>query len=733
MSSLESNSQSADAIEQQLEDLLLAWEEVYEQGQNLPAEEFCGQHPELAKPLQERINALLKIEKQFGATGGMDASEPVRKADLDGQLDLGTQYSILRKHATGGLGEVYVAHDKDLQREVALKSIKPEWQRVADRKDRFLKEAQITGQLEHPGIVPVYGIGRTPDGQPVYAMRLIRGESLDEQIRECHQNGAPISEIRRLIRHLVSACRTVHYAHSRRILHCDLKPMNFMLGKFGETFVLDWGEAIVVNPHTLATEGPVPAAEEEGNHTDSAGGTIPYMPPERVDGSGTALQASADVYSLGVTLYRLVTGREAFQARNRQELIQKIIRGEYPKPRDIKPGTSRTLSDIIAKAMSINPEDRYDNAGRLADDLQCWLDDEPVSCHQERWSEWFSRVVRRHRAVALGGTLALIAVLFATTMVAVMETRTAFQRKEDLQAVERARESGLRALARLAAHQIEQNTESSWTTLETAAQEPDLPTWLATAVADPDTATELQQWLQELYLQHREGELKASSWFVLDAKGNQIGRFPRGKLSLTSLRNFAHKTYYHGGERELEGFSKELIEQGRLPSAIEGPHLSAVFWSSSDQCRKLAYSVPIWPEGEPVPVGVLVMTVRLEEVSNIDIELADDETDRHAMLIDIRPDWNDVVGSVLQHPEFSEASLDPEQIPHIAESVLNRLREIDSTTGNGRQRQEMMSACPDPIHKEERLAAISPVSVRSNGIGLFVIVCEPERVSESAE
>ncbi len=349
------NSSTVDRqTEQVLENLLMAWEEVYEQGQNLPAEELCADHPELAAELQRRINALLRMEKRFGATGGMEsaASQPPPEPELTGPVSLSSMYSVLRPHAEGGLGEVYLAHDSCLQREVALKTLKAICEKYPDRKDRFLREARVTGQLEHPGIVPVYGLGTTRDGKPVYAMRFIRGESLDEEILEAHSRGLKPAMLRKLLRHLVSACRTVHYAHTRRVLHCDLKPMNIMVGKFGETFVLDWGEALVINPHTLATEGPVPAATDIERSTDSpAGGTVPYMAPERLDGEGAALDPTSDVYSLGATLYKILTGRDAFRSTNRHELVDTILRNDYPSPRQINPGISRTLSEIVAKAI----------------------------------------------------------------------------------------------------------------------------------------------------------------------------------------------------------------------------------------------------------------------------------------------------------------------------------------------------------------------------------------------
>ncbi|MEZ6066401.1 MAG: serine/threonine-protein kinase [Planctomycetaceae bacterium] len=437
MSSIASNTEG------RLEELLLLWEEIYEQGQNLPAEELCQDCPELMSELQRRINALLKMEGKFGATGEMDSShESSSERDsepevpkLSGKLSLQSTYSVLRQHASGGLGEVYLAHDSALQREVAIKTLKAICEKFPDRKGRFLREAQLTGQLEHPGIVPVYGLGNSPDGQPLYAMRFIRGESLEDELREYHSAGRKSSGLRKLLRHLVSACRTVHYAHTRRVLHCDIKPMNIMVGKFGETFVLDWGEAVVVNPHTLATEGPVPAASSIEENTDSpAGGTVPYMPPERVDGSATMLDATSDVYSLGATLYKVLTGRDAFRATSRPQLIDKIRRGDFPHPREVNSHISRSLAEITLKAMAANRDDRYQNAGAMADDLQAWMDDEPISLRRERWAEWAGRMMRRHRAAAMGIFFGLLSVVVATTLLAVSS-------RQNLKEVEAEREA----------------------------------------------------------------------------------------------------------------------------------------------------------------------------------------------------------------------------------------------------------------------------------------------------
>ena len=163
----------------------------------------------------------------------------------------GQRFRILRPHASGGLGEVFVARDEELHREVALKQIQDRYADHPESRSRFLLEAEITGGLEHPGIVPVYGLGHYPDGRPFYAMRFIRGDSLKEAIEQFHRaDGQPGRDpgeralaLRQLLRRFVDVCNAIAYAHSRGVLHRDLKPGNVMLGPYGETLVVDWGLA----------------------------------------------------------------------------------------------------------------------------------------------------------------------------------------------------------------------------------------------------------------------------------------------------------------------------------------------------------------------------------------------------------------------------------------------------------------------------------------------------------
>ena len=230
----------------------------------------------------------------------------------------GTRFQILRPHAKGGLGEVFVARDEELNREVALKEIQARHADQPESRGRFVREAEITGGLEHPGIVPVYGLGQYADGRPFYAMRFIRGESLKKAIARFHQRAsatdrrADARHLRQLLGRFIAVCNAIAYAHSRGVMHRDLKPGNIMLGKYGETLVVDWGLAksgesseadwsttILPEPHARSEPG-----RRFETQAGSAMGTPAYMSPEQAAGRIDLLGPASDIYSLGATLYR---------------------------------------------------------------------------------------------------------------------------------------------------------------------------------------------------------------------------------------------------------------------------------------------------------------------------------------------------------------------------------------------------------------------------------------------
>jgi serine/threonine-protein kinase len=222
----------------------------------------------------------------------------------------GLRYQILRAHDKGGIGGVFVALDQELNRQVALKEIQEQHASDPRNLGRFVREAEITGGLEHPGIVPVYGLGQYADGRPFYAMRFIQGQTLKDALVKLHA-GDPGVTLRGLLTRFVAVCNTLAYAHSRGVIHRDLKPANIMLGKYGETLVVDWGlaKAGVNEPAPSASEGlPEPTlvpllADGIETQAGAALGTPAYMSPEQAAGRLDLLGPAGDIYSLGATLY----------------------------------------------------------------------------------------------------------------------------------------------------------------------------------------------------------------------------------------------------------------------------------------------------------------------------------------------------------------------------------------------------------------------------------------------
>ena len=342
----------------------------------------------------------------------------------------GSRYRVLRSHARGGLGEVYVALDGELRRMVALKEIRAHYADEATSRARFIIEAEITGTLEHPGVVPVYGFGHYPDGRPYYAMRFIQGMTLGVAIEKHHaaeaeaDPGEHAVAFRALLGRFVDVCDVVAFAHSRGVLHRDLKPDNVMLGRFGETLVVDWGLAKAVG--TLgpdAIEGEPPVAPASGGSTvadtmpGSVLGTPAFMSPEQARGAIGGLGPTADLYSLGATLYVLLTGRRAFEGSDRDEVLRKVMAGTFPTPRAVNPKVPRPLEAICLKAMAQRPEGRYQTARALAEDLGRWLADLPVTAWPEPWPLRLRRWSGRHRTLVSSLAVAS-ALLLAFGMIA---------------------------------------------------------------------------------------------------------------------------------------------------------------------------------------------------------------------------------------------------------------------------------------------------------------------------
>jgi serine/threonine-protein kinase len=347
------------------------------------------------------------------------------------------RFSILRPHAKGGLGEVFVALDNELHREVALKQIQERHADDLDARARFVAEAEITGGLEHPGIVPVYGLGHYADGRPFYAMRFIRGRSLDDEIERFHKANELASrdagerelELRKLLGRFNDACNAIAYAHSRRVIHRDLKPRNIMLGPYGETLVVDWGLAKSLDaPPERNDSDELPLQPSSGSGSSptqmgSARGTPQYMSPEQAAGRLDRLSPATDVYGLGATLYCLLTGRPPFQEADLGLVLQKVQRGDFLRPREVNSDVPVLLEAICLKAMAASPENRYASPRDLAEDIEHWLADEPVSAYPEALGPRIARLARHHRSLTRAIVVVAFGLIIATSLAVVFNNR----------------------------------------------------------------------------------------------------------------------------------------------------------------------------------------------------------------------------------------------------------------------------------------------------------------------
>jgi tetratricopeptide (TPR) repeat protein/tRNA A-37 threonylcarbamoyl transferase component Bud32 len=353
--------------------------------------------------------------------------------DIGTAVCAGQRFRVLRPHARGGLGTVFVALDTELHREVALKEISESHADDPVSRARFLLEAEVTGGLEHPGIVPVYGLGSYLDGRPYYAMRFIRGDSLKEAIDQFHALGGPRRdpgcrslELRKLLSRFIDVCNAIEYAHSRGVLHRDIKPGNIIVGRHGETLVVDWGLAKATGKSDpFGDERTLVPSSASGSAATLPGralGTPGYMSPEQAEGNLEHLGAQSDVYSLGATLYCLLTGRPPFTG-DVAAILRSVQRGEFQPPRLVARGIDPALEAVCLKAMARRPAERYSSCRALAEEIERWMADEPVTAWREPVSRRARRWIGRNRTAVTAAAVALLCGVVGLATVAGVQAR----------------------------------------------------------------------------------------------------------------------------------------------------------------------------------------------------------------------------------------------------------------------------------------------------------------------
>jgi serine/threonine-protein kinase len=387
------------------------------------------------------------------------------------------RYTLTTLHAKGGIGQVWLARDTAMEREVALKELRPDRSGNDSILRRFLQEARITGQLDHPGVVPVYELGRGDTGadgpRPYYTMRFVRGRTLSDAVAGYHQDlaakKASRADLLALINAFVGVCNTVAFAHSRNIIHRDLKGTNIVLGEFGEVVLLDWGLAKLVDvdrpdvqpdadfdpemtaPHSGQVDLPGPDLTAAGQVL----GTPAFMAPEQAEGRSDRIGRRTDVYGLGAILYEILAGQPPFGGESIHDVLKKVREQPPTPPSKLVRSAPQALEAICLKAMAKDPGGRYLSATAVAADVQHWLADEPVSAWREPWPMRARRWVSRHRTSVAAGVAALAVAVVGLTLALSLQAQANSELKAAL-----AREFNARADARVQSKQAEAAIDS---------------------------------------------------------------------------------------------------------------------------------------------------------------------------------------------------------------------------------------------------------------------------------
>ena len=457
------------------------------------------------------------------------------------------RYTIGEEIGRGGLGAVREAEDLLLRRELAIKTLlRPD----ASAMSSFVEEAQITGQLEHPNIVPVHELGFDPDGRPYLAMKRVRGTTLREEIaasfeRKQATEAEQQADLRRLLEILVKVCDGVGYAHSRGVIHRDLKPDNVMVGEFGEVLVMDWGlarpgvwaagDAGDERPQPGANRNVISDRREAVRDLTVEGdvfGTPAYMAPEQAAGRVSEIGPASDIYALGAILYAILVGEAPFSGQSFQILAQ-VSTGKLvpPSRRNATRHVPRELEALTLRAMALNPADRYATAAELRDDIQRFLSGRTLTAADYTSWQLLSKWARRHKVAVVGALSTAAAIIIG--LVGIIVSRDAARQAELDRLTQDAMVHAQAAHDALpAAHMLRFNPASpqdyyrAWLPLmlrlgQAIQTHPDPPPeWkseLATYCADvQDRATSIADWGMATHV-----AMSAGAWKALDPAASE--------------------------------------------------------------------------------------------------------------------------------------------------------------------------------------------------------------------
>ncbi|MCC7508444.1 MAG: protein kinase [Planctomycetes bacterium] len=407
--------------------------------------------------LRDRTDS--KLGSESAVTGEKITGHEMTLADLRAQMGIGSgvkvgkhttrlkklagskrRYSVIREIARGGMGKVIEVEDNDLRRSVALKVLRKEMLDRRDLVERFLEEAQITGQLEHPNIVPVHEIGVDGRGNLYFTMKLVEGEDLSsilKRLRKKDPSAEKAFPITRLVDIYIKICEGVAFAHSKGVIHRDLKPANVMVGRFGEVQIMDWGVAKIVGRKEDTADRAVVSDRQDDDAsrtmTGSILGTPSYMSPEQARGEVNTMGPESDIFSLGVILYELLALQTPWTAQTSAQVLDQVKNFDPQSPSAMNPDRKIPveLEQLAMKCIAKQSHKRIGTAAELIDNLKSWQEGRTLAAVKYSLGQLIGKWVTRHKVAVITSLLVLAALVGGSIFAYQAAQRAGTQRAEN--------------------------------------------------------------------------------------------------------------------------------------------------------------------------------------------------------------------------------------------------------------------------------------------------------------
>ena len=381
-----------------------------------PSEKSYGQQS-LLSSLQSEYGIKAEIDLKDTAQVARRSAVPLKSGAFK---TTGDKYAVVSEIGRGGMGVILSSKDLDIRREVAMKVITDQGKTSREFIERFIEEAQVQGQLEHPNICPVHELGRDSNGRIYFTMKMVKGRSLAEMIKRWKLTPAANSHqrITEALNIFLKICDGVAFAHSKGVIHRDLKPANIMVGDFGEVYVMDWGLAKIIGVEDDCKDDLVITdRQEDGNVIKTMAGSVigtpVYMPPEQAKGQVDLMDERSDIYSLGAVLYELLTLDIPFTGTSPWDVIRKVTADPpVPVTEKVAEGTiASELNTIVMKCLEKEPGERYRNVKELKQEVEFFLAGKPIAAMEYSLRELMYKWIKRNRIVVAGAVAAFFCLI----------------------------------------------------------------------------------------------------------------------------------------------------------------------------------------------------------------------------------------------------------------------------------------------------------------------------------